>query len=91
MAKITPTAPAKELLTASEAGAVFGVSERTFHGLRHRGVVPAPIVLGPRLLRWSRAELEAAVAKLPRAAAPAAEPAQLLRGKVEALKAGRAA
>ena len=76
------------LLTAAQAaGEVYGISERTFHAMRSKGLVPAPIVIGPRLLRWSRADLEAAVCSLPRQAPGTPEPAQLLRGKVERLKA----
>ena len=84
----TPTGHRPALLTAAQsAGEVYNVSERTFHGMRSKGLVPAPIVIGPRLLRWSRADLEAAVASLPRQAPGTPEPAQLLRGKVERLKA----
>ena len=83
MAKINQNAPEQELLNASQAGAMYGISERMFHDLRRRGVVPAPIVLGPRLLRWSRKELEAAIEKLPRASAHAAEPEQLQKGKAK--------
>ena len=80
------------LLTAAQAATeVYGVSERTFHAMRSKGLVPAPIVLGPRLLRWARADLEAAIAALPRKEAGAPEPAQLLRGKIERLKAGAGA
>ena len=73
----------KALLTFAEAGQVLGICERKAHD-----VVPTlvtPVVLGPRCVRIVRAELEAAVANLPRRAAPT-EPQQLLRGKVEKLK-----
>lgn len=73
----------KALLTFAEAGQVLGICERKAHD-----VVPTlvtPVVLGPRCVRIVRAELEAAVANLPRRAAPT-EPHQLLRGKVEKLK-----
>jgi predicted DNA-binding transcriptional regulator AlpA len=88
--KAGTTAPA--LLTAEQAAReVYGTSERTFHKMRAAGLVPPAVVLGPRLLRWVRSELEAAVAAMPRQAAPASEPHQLLRKRVEALKSsGRA-
>lgn len=73
----------KALLTFAEAGQLLGICERKAHD-----VVPTLVdvrVLGPRCVRIVRAELEAAVANLPRRAAPA-EPHQLLRGKVEKLK-----
>ncbi len=80
----------KALLTFAEAGELLGVGERKAHN-----IVPTlvtPVVLGPRCVRIVRAELEAAVANLPRRTAPT-EPAQLLRGKKLALlqRAGHAA
>jgi len=75
------------LLTAAEAARdIYSVSERTFHNMRARGLVPAPVVLGPRLLRWVRADLEAATATLPRQER-ATEPPQLLRSRIERMKA----
>ena len=80
----TPTNHRPALLTAAQsAGEVYGISERTFHVMRAKGLVPPPIVIGPRLLRWSRADLEAAVAGLPRKEATTAQPAQLVEGKRE--------
>jgi predicted DNA-binding transcriptional regulator AlpA len=84
-------APATALLTAEQAAReVYGTSERTFHKMRSAGLVPPAVVLGPRLLRWVRSELEAAVQAMPRQQEPATEPAQLLRSRVEALKGGGA-
>jgi predicted DNA-binding transcriptional regulator AlpA len=78
---------ATALLTAEQAAReVYGTSERTFHKMRAAGLVPPAVVLGPRLLRWVRSELEAAVAAMPRQSEPASEPQQLLRRRVEALK-----
>ena len=79
------------LLTDEQAAAFFGISVRKFHELRSEraGWMPAPIVLGPRLLRWSRSELEGAVQSMPRQQR-ASEPAQLLRARIEKLKAGAA-
>jgi predicted DNA-binding transcriptional regulator AlpA len=73
-------------LTAPQAAAVLGCSERQFHKLRALGRVPAPVALGTRAVRWVRHEVEAAAAALPRVETPAPQPPQLLRGKVERLK-----
>ena len=93
-----PSRPRREpasrpaLLTAEQAATeVYGVSERTFHDMRAKGLVPAAIELGPRLLRWHRHELEAAIAAMPRRVAPLPAPAQLLRGKIDRMKAGACA
>lgn len=76
------------LLTAEQAAReVYGVSERTFNNMRKKGLVPVPVVLGPRLMRWHRHELEAAISAMPRQAEPGPEPAHLLRGKIERMKA----
>lgn len=50
-----PAAPA--FLNLAQAAKLLGVSERTFHELRRRGLVCEPIQLGPRALRWLRDEL----------------------------------
>ncbi|NUZ07647.1 helix-turn-helix transcriptional regulator [Piscinibacter koreensis] len=82
--------PAPILLNDVQAALALGVSVRRFHTLRHEAWFPKPIVLGPRLLRWPRAELEAAVAAMPRQNEAKPEPAQLLRSRVErAKKTGR--
>jgi predicted DNA-binding transcriptional regulator AlpA len=82
-----PSASRPALLTAAQAAReVYGVSERTFHDMRARGIVPPAILLGPRLLRWSRADLEAATAAMPRQDR-LPEPSQLLRRRVERMKA----
>ncbi len=75
------------LLTDAESAAFFNVGTRTFHALRSEPWMPRPVVLGPRLLRWSRPELEQAVAAMPRQT-ERSEPAQLARGKIDRLKAG---
>lgn len=54
------------LLTEQEAAEALGVSHRKFQELRDSDWCPKPIVLGPRLLRWSCAELEEAVCRMPR-------------------------
>ncbi len=80
---------AAALLGAKDAAAVLGIGERAFHMLRDQPWMPKPVTFGPRLLRWSRAELEAAVASMPRAAAKGTEHPNLAaarRRKIEALK-----
>ncbi len=78
------------LLNDVQAAACLGVSVRKFHDLRHSLWMPRPVVLGPRMVRWPRAEIEQAVAAMPRQQAPS-EPVQLRRAKVERMKAGTAA
>jgi len=55
--------PSPELLTEREAAALLGVGVRKFHELRGADWMPKAIELGPRALRWSRAELLAALAE----------------------------
>ncbi len=74
------------LLSEDEAAAWFGVSKRTFLSLRDAPYMPTPIVLGPRLLRWSADELRAAVARMPRLT-ERAQPESLLRARIERAKA----
>jgi predicted DNA-binding transcriptional regulator AlpA len=74
------------LLSEDEAAAWFGISKRTFQSLRDAAWMPAPIVLGPRLLRWSVDELRAAVSKMPRQT-ERTQPESLLRTRIERAKA----
>ncbi len=67
------------LLDAQEVAELLGVSERQVYALRKRGDLPPPIQLGPRCVRYRRAEVEAMVEGW--AAATIAEPPQLVRGK----------
>ena len=80
----TVIAPA--LLTDDQAAHVYGISVRRFHELRTSpgSVLPAPVCLGPRLLRWPLAELIEAIGKLPRQEKPAAEPLQLRKSRAAA-------
>ena len=66
------------LLSVTQAAAAMGVSERQFHLMRAAGIVCAPIELGPRCLRWSRADLAESIATLPRTN-PKPEPLQLAK------------
>ncbi len=78
-------APPGGLLTEEQAAAFYGVGVRKFAQLRSAGVVPEPIVLGPRALRWVPAELVDSLQRLPRAQS-LAQPAQLRRARIERLK-----
>jgi predicted DNA-binding transcriptional regulator AlpA len=80
-------APPPQLLTDDESAAFLGISVRRFHELRHEEWMPAPKTFGPRSLRWSRAELEAAIEKMPRQSKLGPEPTQLAKGR--AARAGR--
>jgi predicted DNA-binding transcriptional regulator AlpA len=75
------------LLDERAAAAALGVSEATFGRLRNEPFMPKPIALGPRLLRWSVDELQAAIAAMPRQAEPAPMPLALV--KAQAKRAGR--
>lgn len=79
------SAQPKILLSDHEAAQLFGVSLRTFADIQREDWFPKPVLLGPRLKRHIRAELEAAVADMPRAA-PRPMPAELLRGRIERQK-----
>jgi len=82
---IAPIAPA--LFTTEQAAAYLGMSEAKFHEMRGEPWMCAPIPLGPRFVRWARTDLDAAIAAMPRQAARPGEPTQLLRGKIERMKA----
>lgn len=79
------------LLSDEQAAACLGVSTRKFHYMRDEAWMPRPVTLGPRMLRWPRAELEQAVANMPRQQASSPEPRQLLRSRIERMKKGGAA
>jgi predicted DNA-binding transcriptional regulator AlpA len=79
----TGVAPA--LLTDEQAAQCMNISRRTFRQLQGKQWMPRAIVLGPRLVRWSRIELEEAVRAMPRQQ-DASEPAQLRRSRIEAMK-----
>ena len=77
----------RALLTDVESAALLGISRRKFHELRGEPWWSVrAVALGPRLLRWSTAELLRAIESMPRQDAIGSEPAQLRRAKIEALK-----
>ena len=69
------------LLTAAQAAQALRISERTFHKLRREAWMPRPVMLGPRLLRWYRTEIEAAWPGAPRQQEPLPMPANLKSGQ----------
>ena len=74
------------LVPLKSAAAIWGVSCGTFHRLRREGRVPEPVELGPRALRWVVADLQQAIAQMPRKTTASQEPAQLLRTRIERAK-----
>lgn len=84
----SPIRSARAALLTDEQAAreVLGISPRTFAEVMKEAWMPRPIQLGPRLRRWARVELEAAIQNAPRQAQPGSEPAQLARAKIEAMK-----
>lgn len=75
------------LLSDIQGAHCMSISRRKFNELRNEPWMPKPIVLGPRLVRYLRTELEQAIANAPRQD-KASEPTQLLRGKIERMKRG---
>lgn len=78
-------AAARFLLSDPEGAALYGVGLRTFMELQREPWFPKPVMLGPRLKRHVRAELEAAAVNLARRDQPE-EPRQLLRARIERMK-----
>ena len=74
----------------SQVCAFFGVSERKGAQLRVDGLLPDPVVLGPRAQRWIPAECMEVAGNLPRID-KLPEPIQLAaarRARIERMKAG---
>lgn len=55
-------APASGLLDAKQAATLLSVSRSTFWKLHNQGRVPLPLRLSPRVVRWSRGDLQAWIA-----------------------------
>lgn len=85
------SAKPRRLLSFEAVREKLDVSERQARYLVAEPWFPRPLELGPRCLRWIESEIDDALAeRAPRRVEPAPEPQQLLRGKVERLKAGGA-
>lgn len=78
------------LLTKKDLCARLDASERTVDELIAAGVIGPALELGPRMQRWTEADWEETLARLPRRAR-LAEPENLANGRrrrIEAMKAG---
>ena len=72
----------------AEVARKASVSERTAHDFAKQPWFPNSVDLGSsKIRRWIEHEVDHALASRPRLASTAPEPAQLRRGKIEALKA----
>jgi len=81
-APVNSASQSAELLTEAESAALLCVGVRKFHQLRKTAEwLPQPIALGPRCLRWSRAELLAALAERAPRVTVQAEPAHLQQSR----------
>jgi predicted DNA-binding transcriptional regulator AlpA len=79
------TQPARILLSRLELAQALGCSERQTHILQSKGLIPAPIALGPRCQRWSASEVTEFLQRAPRAMSRG-EPQELLRARIERQK-----
>ena len=82
--------PARKLLSLRGIGAKLTVSERTAQSLTAEPWFPPAIVLGPRIRRWDEAEVDAALAARAPRQTERVEPQQLVRARIERMKAGGA-
>jgi len=80
--------PALKLLSLRGIGAKLTVSERTAQSLTAEPWFPPAIVLGPRIRRWDEAEVDAALAARAPRQTERVEPQQLVRARIERMKAG---
>lgn len=81
--------PAPLLTKAAFRQLLGGMSERKFDELRAAGIVGAPLELGPRVARWTHADFEETLQRLPRRA-KAPEPELLSKGRQKRAEAARA-
>ena len=54
----------QELLSAKDVAAMLRVSRRTVARLRARGELPAPLEVGPNIVRWRATDVKEFVARL---------------------------
>lgn len=62
----TPSTPPRLLTAAEVRAALGGMGERRFHELRAEGIVPPPLELGPRALRWTQDDVAQVISRLRR-------------------------
>jgi len=85
-------APGPLLTEAAFRALLGGMSERKFKELRAAGIVGAPLLLGPRVSRWTHVDYQDTLARLPRRE-KTQEPETLAtarRARIEAMKRGPA-
>jgi predicted DNA-binding transcriptional regulator AlpA len=88
-AAVVPMPVPRLLLTDEESAAALGMSVRKFRDLADEPYMCKPVQLGPRMLRWSLAELQDAIGRMPRQV-QRSEPAELARSRIERMKRGGA-
>jgi predicted DNA-binding transcriptional regulator AlpA len=54
-----------ELLTAEEFARVLAVSKRTLFRLRSKGVIPPPVAISAKIVRWRTSDIRAYLDGLP--------------------------
>lgn len=74
------------LLDANEGAAFLGISVRKFYQLRAQGLLPSPVRLGERTVRYRRSDLVTFVERL-QVADTIPEPEQLAAGRMKRLSA----
>jgi hypothetical protein len=81
---------APQLLTKADLCKAYRISSRKFDELRAKGIIPAPLNLGPRCARWTTEDSAQMLAGLQRREL-GPEPATLAEGRrarIEAMKGG---
>lgn len=73
----------RPLLSRKELAQYLGMSERATYTVTSAAWFCTPVVISPRLLKWRREEVDAALASAPRRPVQAEEPAQLRRARVK--------
>ncbi|MBP6252451.1 MAG: hypothetical protein KA387_06825 [Rubrivivax sp.] len=88
--KAAPATLAPLFTDVALRAALGGIGERKFAELRAAGIVPDPLLLGPRCARWTREDYLEILRRLPRRQRQA-EPMTLAEGRrrrIEKSKAG---
>jgi predicted DNA-binding transcriptional regulator AlpA len=58
MSDTTTPLPQAEYLSVKDICRIYGVCDRTVWDWMRKGHLPKPTRIGPRLLRWKRADIE---------------------------------
>jgi hypothetical protein len=78
-------APSPLLTKAAFRALLGGMSDRRFDELRAAGIIGAPLELSPRVPRWTHADYQETLARLPRRK-PMPEPETLSTGRRERIE-----